>query len=93
MSKPRKPTVIAVIENTGILKVPHNYGDIISHGFSGAFRITGFDEIFLLCVKKGVEFWQQLLQRIEHPFFPDAFGGKQIKHFHASCFAVNCGLP
>lgn len=52
---------------TSILKVPHNYGDIISHRFSGAFWITGFDEIFFLRIKKGVEFRQQLLQRIEHP--------------------------
>ena len=78
---------------TSILKVPHNYGDIISHRFSGAFWITGFDEIFFLRIKKGVEFRQQLLQRIEHPLSPCTFGGKQIKHFHASGFAVNCGLP
>ena len=74
---------------TSILKVPHNYGDIISHRFSGAFWITGFDEIFFLRIKKGVEFRQQLLQRIEHPLSPGTFGGKQIKHFHASGF-VDC---
>ena len=39
---------------------------------------------------------QRILDELDEellPLSPCTFGGKQIKHFHASGFAVNCGLP